>query len=385
MGSTCVARKKKLKSPRHEGEKANLGVDMTSNPYQDLPKQSFWRTGVSETGVRAYPNFWTSKWQLARNARFSTYGSCFAQHISRELRGRKMNWVDAEKAPRRTPEDLARSYNYGVYSARNGNIYTTRQLLQWVRMASHPKTSDAIENWEIGGRFFDSLRPAIEPGGFRSDEEAKVSRRFAAECFAKSIKEAEVFVFTLGLTEGWENANTGQVYAVCPGTLAGTFDLEKHVFKNYRYREISDDLEGAIELMLEMNPDLRVLLTVSPVPLTATASKNHVLTATTYSKSVLRAVAGDLAADHPFIDYFPSYEVITGPPSGGAFYEDNLRSVAREGVDVVMGYFFEGLRLDQSSHTAQSGAEERLRRIIEAEEAQELICEEMALERENAG
>ena len=39
-------------------------------------------------------------------------------------------------------------------------------------------------------------------------------------------------------------------------------------------------------------PKLRILLTVSPVPLTATAGDDHVLLATTYSKSVLRAGRG---------------------------------------------------------------------------------------------
>jgi hypothetical protein len=88
---------------------------------------------------------------------------------------------------------------------------------------------------------------------------------------------------------------------------------------------------------------MRFLLTVSPVPLTATAGGQHVITATTQSKSVLRAVAGEMAATHDFVDYFPSYEIITSPVFGGRFYAPNRRSVEPAGVDHVMRCFFHDL------------------------------------------
>ncbi|WGI23061.1 GSCFA domain-containing protein [Amylibacter sp. IMCC11727] len=166
--------------------------------------------------------------------------------------------------------------------------------------------------------------------------------------------------------------------------MAGSFDANVHVFKNYRYPEIVADFDHALVMMQGMNPDINVLLTVSPVPLTATASDDHVLAATTYSKSVLRSVAGDLAHGHDCVDYFPSYEVISGTPTKGMFYEQNLRSVAREGVDVVMGYFFGGLRLGQDAVERVDDVAARIDAMIEQEEADELVCEEMALELSNA-
>jgi hypothetical protein len=100
------------------------------------------------------------------------------------------------------------------------------------------------------------------------------------------------------------------------------------------------DMQAVLDLLAQANPRLRVLLTVSPVPLTATASGQHVLTATSHSKSLLRAVAGELAASLPQVDYFPSYEIITHPAYRGRFYAPNLRSVLPEGVDHVMTCFF---------------------------------------------
>ena len=94
-------------------------------------------------------------------------------------------------------------------------------------------------------------------------------------------------------------------------------------------------------LMLKVNRRMRFLITVSPVPLTATATGHHVLAATTYSKSVLRAVAGELYSRFPDVDYFPSYELIATPFARGFFYESNLRAVSRAGVENVMRVFFE--------------------------------------------
>ena len=64
------------------------------------------------------------------------------------------------------------------------------------------------------------------------------------------------------------------------------------------------------------------------------------LTATSYSKSVLRALAGELALKYRYVDYFPSYEIITHPVFRGMFFAPNMRSVEAAGVDTVMGHFF---------------------------------------------
>ena len=84
----------------------------------------------------------------------------------------------------------------------------------------------------------------------------------------------------------------------------------------------------------------KCLLTVSPVPLTATASGKHVLASTIYSKSTLRSVAGQLFENQTHIDYFPSYEIVTNPRMHSTAFADNLRSVRDETVDNVMRHFF---------------------------------------------
>jgi len=267
-----------------------------------------------------------------------TFGSCFAQHIGRALRAQGFNWVNAEPKPAGLPDDTALAYNYGVFSARTGNIYTAGLLAQWVGWALGDATPPE-EVWEKDGRFYDPFRPQIEPGGFASAEEVRASREMAIEAFRKCITEARVFVFTLGLTESWMNAPGGWEYPMCPGTVAGEFDAEAHVFVNQDYVAVRRALAGTIRRMREANPKLLFLLTVSPVPLTATRSGKHVLVATMESKSVLRAVAGSLASSLAFVDYFPSYEIVTSTRAGASFFEPNFRSVTEAGVARVMSVF----------------------------------------------
>ena len=113
------------------------------------------------------------------------------------------------------------------------------------------------------------------------------------------------------------------------------------------------------EILRSLNPAARMLLTVSPVPLIATASPEHVLVATTYSKCVLRAAAGSLAERLPDCHYFPSFEIIASHPSRAMFFDPDLRTVSDRGVDFVMEHFFRAI--GEGAGAAVSG-DSRLRR-----------------------
>jgi hypothetical protein len=204
----------------------------------------------------------------------------------------------------------------------------------------------------------------------------------------------------MGLTEAWQEMASGVEYAVCPGTVAGRFDAAVHGFVNRGFAGLMADMTAALRLMFRVNRQLKVLLTVSPVPLTATASGQHVLTASSHSKALLRAVASELVRAQSRVDYFPSYEIITHPAYRGRFFAPNLRSVLPEGVDHVMSQFFRDQAATFGSETppppgATLPAPARPRRVADevaaalpAEpeqtepvltEAEELRCEEEIL------
>ena len=310
-----------------------------THPYENLGPEAYWKTAVADPGAHGLNGLWTPKFAIRPKHKIVTAGSCFAQHIGRALADRGYQWHDCEPAPPFLLGQKARDAGYGIFSFRTGNIYTPAMLLQWLQLA-YGMRDNPTEVWERDGRFYDPLRPAIEQSGFASADEVLTSREITFGAIRRAVEEANVFVFTLGLTEKWHNVETGIEYAMCPGTVAGTFDETCHRFVNANTRMTFSALTDAMRLLRRKNRKLKVLLTVSPVPLTATASGQHVLTATQYSKSVLRSAAGMVVDDMKHVDYFPSFEIITHPIFRGMFFAPNMRSVEPEGVATVMKHFF---------------------------------------------
>ena len=138
---------------------------------------------------------------------------------------------------------------------------------------------------------------------------------------------------------------SGTVYPTAPGTIAGDFDDQLYKFRNPMFSSIIDDFNLFQKVLSKIRggKPFKCLLTVSPVPSTATASGKHVLQSTIHSKSILRSVAGQLSANQAHIDYFPSYEKVTNPRMHSVAFADNLRSVRDETVEIVMKHFFKDI------------------------------------------
>ena len=146
-----------------------------------------------------------------------------------------------------------------------------------------------------------------------------------------------VLVFTLGLTEAWMSRADGAVFSACPGTVAGDFDANRHAFHNMSALEVASDLSEFIREVRKLNGLLRIILTGSPVPLVATATGEHVLPATIYSKSVLRVAAEEVVRANEDVAYFPAYEIVTGPQGLLGQIGEARTEIDPEGKVFVMG------------------------------------------------
>lgn len=268
-------------------------MNKLSHPYKNQPERAFWRTSVAQRHYADLSDLWEPM-PLLKSDKIATAGSCFAQHIGNNLANRGAVWMDMEPPPPIfATVSEARRWGYSVFSCRYGNIYTTRQLIQLFDEAfGNRKPLESV--WEKDGRFFDALRPSVDPVGQINPETVVTLRALHLAAVRKMFANLDVFVFTLGLTEGWELIEDGTMFPMAPGTLAGQYEPSRYTFHNLRQSEIREDLINFWERLRTVNSNARMLLTVSPVPLAATATQNHVLVATTYSKSVLRAVAGEL-------------------------------------------------------------------------------------------
>ncbi|HTG74010.1 MAG TPA: GSCFA domain-containing protein, partial [Terriglobia bacterium] len=337
---------------------------------------------VGEFGLKIRPDM-----------KVATAGSCFAQHIARYLKKSGFNYYVAEPGHPILPLKVREANNYGLYSARYGNIYTALQLWQLMQRAYghfHPKDDCWKQAEDV---YLDPFRPSAQPGGYVSEVEMRFDREQHLACVRQMFENLDVFVFTFGLTECWVSSVDGAAYPICPGVEGGAFDPASYLFRNETVDDVVGEMTEFLTMLARVNPKAQVILTVSPVPLMATARRDqHVLAATTYSKSVLRVAAEMLTLRFQNVHYFPSYEIITGSFNRGAYFADDLRNVLETGVSHVMGLFMKHATSGEVSAEATAAPasippSEKLEAEVEemqrrAQEIVEVECDEVALDRD---
>ncbi len=201
---------------------------MSSNPYADLPDHRFWRKAVAGLPPFAIDPIVDLPFRIAPTDKVATGGSCFAQHLAKRLQQSGFHYYQVEQAPAGMSAAEADHLQYGVYSGRYGNIYTTRQLLQlFDRAFGHFKPD--LDVWERkDGRFVDPFRPRVNPDGFATPEEVRAQRSLANldlteplsldKSRAKSLKPprmADSTVMTIaGLTQTLTFENMAAISAI---------------------------------------------------------------------------------------------------------------------------------------------------------------------------
>jgi hypothetical protein len=351
----------------------------SASPYAELPDARFWRRSVERILPGEVDPVLRTSFAITRDTRVATAGSCFAQNIARHLQRSGFHYFVADADESLAPAEAERR-QFGIYSARYGNLYTARQLVQLFDRA-HGWFRPADVAWRReDGRFVDPMRPRIEPDGFPTAAAVQAAATAHLAQVKRMFADLDVFVFTLGLTESWRRRSDGAVFPLAPGVAGGRFDPAIYEFVNFDVDDVLDDLLGFERRLRSVNPAARMIVTVSPVPLIATYEDQHVLVATAESKARLRAAAGRFAACTRGVDYFPSFEIVTGTSARGAYFADDLRSIREEGIDHVMRVFFrhyaDGAAAAAPVHRAVDASLQH-----EMEHVASVVCDEEAIDR----
>jgi hypothetical protein len=306
---------------------------INSHPYELAPKSSFWSRAVATDWCPS--EILGSHGLLIRKGdRVVSAGSCFASRLVPYLEKAGLTYLRTEAMHPAFQDLEPEGLGYAKFSAAYGNIYTARHLLQLLKRCL--KTFSPVEDrWPLSEEIVDPLRPGLRYRA-RSHREFDLLTAQHLRRTHEAFESADVFVFTLGLTEAWVSRLDGTVFPACPGTVAGSFDPERHEFMNFNVPEVIYDLDEFIRLLRQINPNGRLIITVSPVPLVATATNSHVLSASIYSKSVLRVAAEEITRLHRDVTYFPAYEIVAGPQAPENFFEKDKRNVSQAGVEAVM-------------------------------------------------
>ncbi len=339
------------------------GEEPPRHPYQGLDDARFWNRAVSFAPPAGVDPVVHAPYRLGPEHRVATMGSCFAQHLSRHLQRSGLTYFVAEEGPAER--------QFGVFSARYGNVYTVAQAVQLFRRAYGALVPDEQPWVRRDGRLIDPFRPVVEPDGFADVAALEADRAAHLAATRRVFEEADVLVFTMGLTEAWRSRVDGSVLAAAPGSAGDPTGDATYEFVNFGVDEVRSGLAELCELVRGVNPEVRILLTVSPVPLIATFEDRHVLVSTVASKSVLRTAADDVTRRLPFVDYFPSYEIISSATSDRDYFEPDRREVGELGVAHVMRtfsrHFIAGAPASGSASAVPMAA---------ASQSQDVICDE---------
>lgn len=349
-----------------------------THPYKSLPPEAFWSRAVAGGGYDPSKMVGLERPLLRAGEKVASAGSCFAANVVPYLEAAGFEYVRTESAHPDFAPPPNPQFGYHAFSAAYGHIYTTRQLLQLLLRALG-RFAPSEDRWHVEGNVIDPFRPGLEFPA-RSDREFDLLTRQHLARTHEALEFSDVFIFTLGLTECWASKQDLAVFPACPGTVAGAFDPSKHVFLNLSCSEVRADLEAIVALLRELNPKLRLILTVSPVPLVATATNRHVVAATTYSKSALVAAAVETSFAHDHVAYFPSYEMITGPQAPDSYFQPDRRNVSAEAVRAVMKALLPESNLGEDSGTANALPQSTRAQLL-SQEISRIECEEMAVEK----
>src|SRR4051812_16038912 len=204
----------------------------TNHPYRELPDYQFWSRAVTWAAPGALDPVVSAKFHVDKHDRVATIGSCFAQHLSRHLARTGLTYFVTEPGPAGLNPEQARLRNFGVFSARYGNVYTVAQAVQLFRRA-YSDFCPTESAWQRDGALVDPFRPQVEPEGFPDIDALEKDR---ADHFAATravFEETDVLVFTLGLTEAWRSRLSGAVFPSAPGVAGGTYEPDIHEFVNF--------------------------------------------------------------------------------------------------------------------------------------------------------
>ncbi len=358
---------------------------MQPHPYRHLPPRQFWRGAVagalpSGAGPGDFDPVSQVPFQIAPDDAVAAAGSCFAQHIARNLAAAGCHFLQTEEAGPDSP-----------FSAGFGNIYTPRQLVQLMHRA-YGLLRPRDEAWrKPDGRWVDPFRPQLLGEGLESAEAVVAARQGHFAAVRAMFEQCDVFIFTLGLTEAWL-AEDGAALPVPPGVLGVGEGASTARFHNFGLDELHADLERFLADLCLVNPEVRIILTVSPVALAATHEDRHVLVSNTLSKARLRLAAEVMRERHGRVCYFPSYEIVTSPVNAADAFEPDMRAVSGAAVARVMALFNRHMlsaTAERSLHDAPPGPEappvvtEAMRAEYEARV--KIICDEDLLAAEGGG
>jgi len=295
---------------------------------------------------------------VSSQSKVIAFGSCFAEYFIRFLAAHGYNhWTAPAERHAPSEENLLLSLGQTFE-----NVFVVLQQFRWAFGEFTPQEGMWITKDKVC---------------FEATEERRSKVR-------STLTQANVVVITLGLSEVWfDQIENEPLWRTMPERL---YEPGRHVFKLATVIETERALLELDRLIQKHCSRLKVILTVSPIPLLATFRNQSPITANQVSKSILRVSLDSFMTSSTVIGsgryfYFPSYELVFGL-FGNPFEADN-RHIRPEVADTVLEIFrmaYTDIPSDKSISSAalpEDTMRSQIRALKEEIQAKENVIQEL--------
>ena len=184
----------------------------------------------------------------------------------------------------------------------------------------------------IGQRFVaDKFRAVVNPDGVMYNPASILHTvdRYVDRLEAENAEAPRTAVFTLGTNHVYILNETGEIVDNC----------RKRPQRLFTERELTVDecaeyLCRAIGRLRSVNPDVRVVLTVSPIRYAKYGFHGSQL-----SKAVLLLAADKVVREQDMVEYFPAYEIVNDELRDYRFYREDMLHPSDQAVEYIWQRF----------------------------------------------
>src|SRR5262249_44202174 len=216
---------------------------------------------------------------ISKSTKFFTMGSCFARNLAGSL------------------IKSGYSAHHMEISEYINTTFANRVFVDWL--------SDTEIDAAIRERIVELL-----PAGWSKDNTLQI------------IRGSDVFILTLGVAPAFFDRATGEFVLPRPSALNSRVLAEKYLFRTTSVQENVDNVLYLINFIRSVAPQIRIVVTVSPVPLLASFEHESAVQADCLSKSTMRLVAHEVVNNSSIenILYWPSFEIFRWAGSNASNY-----------------------------------------------------------------
>ncbi len=232
-------------------------------------------------------------------------GSCFAENIGNLLHHYRFNVLQNPNGILYNPVSLAQT----LHRALEGKPYQAEELFYH---------NDLWASWNHHGRFSHPDKNACIT---EINEQQQTARQF--------LQKGHWLIVTFGSAHAYHLKSNGQLVANCHKYPNKEFDKEL-----LSSAEIITEWDKLIELLQATNPQLNILLTVSPVRYIRDG-----LVENNRSKARLIEAVHNLFESYGNVHYFPAYELVMDDLRDYRFFETDMVHPNSQAIEYVWDAF----------------------------------------------